>query len=128
MLDQSILISDPNWEDRLKEEYTILIDYIQKIKEDDSEWFNIECDDSGLNWQGKCWIIYEQIRYEFKLEFEIPPTYPITPIELVLPELDGKTEKMYRGGKICQDIHFAPHWVKNIPKFGITHALVHGVI
>lgn len=59
MLDQSILISDPNWEDRLKEEYTILIDYIQKIKEDDSEWFNIECDDSGLNWQGKCWIIYE---------------------------------------------------------------------
>ena len=41
------------------------------------------------------------IKYEFKLEFEIPPAYPATNIELILPELDGKTEKMYRGGKIC---------------------------
>lgn len=32
---------------------------------------------------------------------KIPPTYPLSPMELVLPELDGKTEKMYRGGKIC---------------------------
>lgn len=41
---------------------------------------------------------------------KIPATYPLTPIELALPELDGKTEKMYRGGKICLDIHFAPLW------------------
>jgi ufm1-conjugating enzyme 1 len=41
------------------------------------------------------------VKYEFKLEFEIPPAYPMSNIELVLPELDGKTEKMYRGGKIC---------------------------
>ena len=30
---------------------------------------------------------------------------------------------MYRGGKICLDIHFAPLWQKNTPKFGISHAL-----
>ena len=54
---------------------------------------------------------------------KIPATYPLTPIELALPELDGKTEKMYRGGKICQDIHFAPLWAKSTPKLGIAHAL-----
>ena len=46
---------------------------------------------------------------------QIPATYPLAPIELELPELDGKTAKMYRyfylftnneckkfrGGKIC---------------------------
>lgn len=30
---------------------------------------------------------------------------------------------MYRGGKICQDIHFAPLWAKHVPKLGIAHAL-----
>ena len=57
----------------------------------------------------------------------MPATYPLTPIELALPELDGKTEKMYRGGKICQDIHFAPLWQKMTPKYGIAHALAAGV-
>ena len=56
-------------------------------------------------------------------QFKIPASYPITPIELELPELDGKTSKMYRGGKICLDIHFSPIWAKNTPKFGIAHAL-----
>ena len=46
----------------------------------------------------------------FTLCFKIPATYPQTPIELRLPELEGLTEKMYRGGKICIDIHFAPLW------------------
>ena len=58
------------------------------------------------------------------MEFEIPATYPMTPIEIRLPELDGKTSKMYVGGKICIDIHFSPLWAKNSPGFGITHALV----
>jgi len=40
------------------------------------------------------------IKYEFDLEFELPVSYPVTPFEIVLPELDGKTVKMYRGGKI----------------------------
>jgi ufm1-conjugating enzyme 1 len=30
---------------------------------------------------------------------------------------------MYRGGKICIDIHFSPLWQKNAPKFGIVHAI-----
>ena len=48
-------------------------------------------------------------------------------MDLELPELDGKTHKMYRGGKICLDIHFAPLWAKNQPKFGIAHALSAGL-
>ena len=73
-----------------------------------------------VRWTGKCWIIYNFVRYEFDLQFEIPATYPATPIEMELPELDGKTHKMYRGGKICLDIHFAPLWAKHQPKLGIA--------
>lgn len=31
------------------------------------------------------------------------------------------------GGKICLTIHFAPLWQKNVPRFGIAHALALGV-
>jgi len=62
-----------------------------------------------------------------KFVHKIPPTYPLTPIEVALPELDSKTEKMYRGGKICIDIHFAPLWQKSVPKLGIAHTLAIGV-
>jgi ufm1-conjugating enzyme 1 len=58
------------------------------------------------------------------MEFVIPESYPAAPIEICLPELDGKTEKMYRGGKICIDIHFSPLWAKHAPGFGVAHALV----
>ena len=54
--------------------------------------------------------------------------YPLVPIELELPQLDGLTSKMYRGGKICLDIHFTPVWAKNTPKFGIAHALAIAVL
>ena len=118
---------DKNWISRLKEEYISLIQYIELNKKDDNEWFQIESDPSGIKWKGKCWTMYEMTKYEFTLEFEIPASYPLTPIELALPELDGKTEKMYRGGKICLDIHFAPLWQKNTPKFGIAHALAYGL-
>lgn len=85
----------------------------------------------------------------------MPVTYPATNPELCLPELDGKTAKMYRyvyawssaiffpplrsvyvhppssflcsGGKICLSIHFMPLWAKNVPRFGIAHALALGV-
>jgi hypothetical protein len=46
------------------------------------------------------YLISQLIKYEFDLEFELPVSYPVTPFEIVLPELDGKTVKMYRGGKI----------------------------
>jgi len=114
---------DPAWPERLREEYSALIAYIEMNQRDDNEWFTVEPDDSGLKWQGKCWYIHELIKYEFNLEFEIPATYPATPIEMVLPELDGKTPKMYRGGKICLDIHFSPLWGRQQPAYGIAHAL-----
>ena len=44
-----------------------------------------------------------------------------------MPELDGKTEKMYRGGKICLDAHFRPLWARNTPHFGIAHAMALGM-
>lgn len=58
---------------------------------------------------------------------QIPVTYPITAPEIALPELDGKTAKMYRGGKICLSDHFKPLWARNVPKFGIGHAMALGV-
>lgn len=58
---------------------------------------------------------------------QIPVTYPTTAPEIALPELDGKTAKMYRGGKICLSDHFKPLWAKNVGKFGIAHAMALGV-
>jgi ufm1-conjugating enzyme 1 len=58
---------------------------------------------------------------------KIPVTYPTTAPEIALPELDGKTAKMYRGGKICLTDHFKPLWARNVPKFGIAHAMALGV-
>lgn len=97
--------------------------YVTLNKEGDRDWFHVECNKTGTRWSGKCWYYYEQIRYEFELEFEIPVTYPTAAPELKLPELEGLTSKMYRGGKICQTIHFQPLWAKNVPRFGIAHSL-----
>jgi ufm1-conjugating enzyme 1 len=47
--------------------------------------------------------------------------------EIAIPELEGKTAKMYRGGKICLTEHFKPLWSRNYPKFGIAHAMALGV-
>lgn len=47
------------------------------------------------------------------LQFDVPATYPTTSPEIEIPELEGKTAKMYRGGKICLTIHFKPLWAKN---------------
>jgi hypothetical protein len=43
-------------------------------------------------------------------------------------KIDGKTAKMYRGGKICMTDHFKPLWARNVGKFGISHAMALGVI
>ena len=92
-----------------------------------NEWFTIQSNKTGTRWTGKVWCIHNLLKYEFDLEFEIPATYPATAPELALPELDGKTAKMYRGGKICLTIHFKPLWAKNAPHFGIAHALCLGM-
>ena len=58
---------------------------------------------------------------------QIPATYPAAAPDIKLPELDGKTVKMYHGGKICTSIHFNPLWARNAPHLGIAHALIFGV-
>ncbi len=68
---RSSLKRDKNWIDRLKEEYLALIEYVKITKENDTEWFKIASDKSGLKWKGKCWMIYEMVKYEFDLEFEV---------------------------------------------------------
>lgn len=67
------------------------------------------------------------VRFMLPLSLQIPITYPTTAPEIALPELDGKTAKMYRGGKICLTDHFKPLWARNVPKFGIAHAMALGL-
>eukprot|EP01116_Phalansterium_solitarium_P025291 TRINITY_DN958_c2_g1_i1.p2 TRINITY_DN958_c2_g1~~TRINITY_DN958_c2_g1_i1.p2 ORF type:complete len:177 (-),score=43.78 TRINITY_DN958_c2_g1_i1:218-748(-) len=115
------------WVKRLKEEYTALIKYVQINKEADNDWFTLESNKQGTRWTGKCWYIYNYLKYEFDFEFDMPVTYPATAPEIAIPELEGLTPKMYRGGKICLTIHFKPLWAKNAPRFGIAHALALGL-
>lgn len=69
----------------------------------------------------------EKCNFIFVINSKIPVTYPATAPEIALPELDGKTAKMYRGGKICLTDHFKPLWGRNVPRFGIAHAMALGV-
>jgi hypothetical protein len=39
----------------------------------------------------------------------------------------GCTTIDFSGGKICMTDHFQPLWNKNVPRFGIAHALALGV-
>lgn len=110
----------------------IILDYffiqlVELTKEQGNDWFRIESTEDGTSWFGMCWHVHNHIKYEFDLQFELPVTYPTTPPEIELPQLDGKTAKMYRGGKICLTDHFFPLWARNVPKFGIVHALLLGV-
>ncbi|KRZ96260.1 Ubiquitin-fold modifier-conjugating enzyme 1 [Trichinella sp. T8] len=115
------------WTQRLKEEYSTLIKYIEMNKENDTDWFRLESNSNGTRWFGKCWFYYDCAKYEFDVEFDIPVTYPVTAPEIALPELDGLTPKMFRGGKICLSDHFKPLWSRNVPKFGIAHAFALGL-
>ncbi|XP_013399051.1 ubiquitin-fold modifier-conjugating enzyme 1 [Lingula anatina] len=115
------------WAQRLKEEYQALIAYVQKNKEADNDWFRLESNKEGTRWFGKCWYIHNLLKYEFDVEFDIPVMYPTTAPEIAIPELDGKTAKMYRGGKICLTDHFKPLWARNVPKFGIAQAFALGL-
>jgi len=115
------------WVQRLKEEFQALIKYVETNKQQDNDWFRLESNKEGTRWFGKCWYIHDLLKYEFDVEFDIPITYPTTAPEIALPELDGKTAKMYRGGKICLTDHFKPLWARNVPKFGIAHAMALGV-
>ena len=115
------------WVQRLKEEYGSLIAYVERNKADDAHWFNLEANAQGTRWFGTCWYFYKNVKYEFKLEFDLAVTYPQAAPEIALPELEGKTVKMYRGGRICMTTHFHPLWSRNVPYFGISHALALGL-
>lgn len=115
------------WAERLKEEYRALIQYVEHNKASDNDWFRLESNAEGTRWSGRCWHIHELLKYEFAIEFEIPVTYPNTAPEIAIPELDGKTAKMYRGGKICLSDHFKPLWARNVPKFGLAHLMALGL-
>ncbi|XP_028910997.1 ubiquitin-fold modifier-conjugating enzyme 1 [Ornithorhynchus anatinus] len=115
------------WVQRLKEEYQALIRYVENNKNADNDWFRLESNKEGTRWFGKCWFIHDLLKYEFDLEFDIPVTYPGTAPEIAIPELDGKTAKMYRGGKICLTDHFKPLWARNVPKFGLAHLMALGL-
>ena len=86
-----------------------------------------EIETHAHQWSGTCWYVHDLLRYEFAFEFETPATYPATAPEIRIPELDGKTAKMYRGGAICLTLHFKPLWGKNAPHFGVAHALCLGL-
>ncbi|XP_070991072.1 ubiquitin-fold modifier-conjugating enzyme 1 isoform X1 [Oncorhynchus clarkii lewisi] len=115
------------WVQRLREEYLALIKYVENNKTADNDWFRLESNKEGTRWFGKCWYIHDLLKYEFDMEFDIPVTYPSTAPEVAIPELDGKTAKMYRGGKICLTDHFKPLWARNVPKFGLAHLMALGL-
>ena len=119
--------TDEDWPLRLREELKALIQYQSMNKESDQDWFTIEPNATGTRWVGKCWTFHEMERYEYDFEFDLPATYPKTAPEIALPVLDGLTSKMYRGGKICIDIHFSPLWARHTPTFGVAHALALGL-
>jgi len=77
------------WIERLKEEYMTLIKYVQLNKAAGDDWFELAANKEGTKWQGKCWYMYNYAKYELKVEFEIPATYPATAPDIILPELDG---------------------------------------
>ena len=107
-----------------------------------SVWLQLLTDANPFSFS-RCVCVWTNDHYAI---FQIPVTYPTTAPEIALPELDGKTAKMYRymhlqsvsantilrllccrGGRICLTDHFKPLWARNVPKFGIGHAMALGV-
>lgn len=115
------------WPERLKEELHALIQYVRLAKAKDQDWFTIKPNPEGTRFEGTCWYFYESIKYSFQFKFELPVGYPAVAPEIQIPELDAKTIKMYHGAKICLSVHFHPLWSRNVPKFGVAHALALGL-
>ncbi len=44
-----------------------------------------------------------------------------------MKKLSFKFFTIFSGGKICMTDHFQPLWARNVPRFGIAHALALGV-
>ncbi|EDO28897.1 predicted protein [Nematostella vectensis] len=85
-----------DWVDRLKEEYTSLIKYVSNNKEADNDWFRLESNKEGTRKPLTIIVNYYELILCVFFSPKIPITYPTTAPEIALPELDGKTAKMYR--------------------------------
>lgn len=112
---------------QLKEEYQSLIQYVENNKNVDINCFRLEFNKEETRWFGKCWYTHCLLKYKFDIEFDIPIIYLTTAPEIAVPELDVKTAKMHRGGKICLTDHFKSLWARNMPKFGLAHLMALGL-
>ena len=45
--------------------------YVEINKENDRDFCEISCNDTGTRWEGKAWFVYKLLRYEFDLQFEV---------------------------------------------------------
>ncbi len=59
------------WAERLKEELGCLIKFVEINKANDRDFCEISCNDTGTRWEGKAWFVYNLLRYEFDLQFEV---------------------------------------------------------
>lgn len=50
------------WLERLKEEYEVLITFINNNKTNDSDWFRLESNADGTRWFGKCWYYHKMVK------------------------------------------------------------------
>lgn len=56
-----------------------LLEYVEKLKASEEDFFTIESDDLGTKWFGKCWIFHFHQKREFAFEIEIPVMRFIVP-------------------------------------------------
>lgn len=63
------------------------------------------------------------MRWLRRAEQKVAATHPLSPARFHRPL---RTHR-YRGGKICLDAHFRPLWARNVPHFGIAHAMALGM-
>ena len=48
-----------------------LLQYIEKNKSEDNDWFRLEANQEGTRWFGKCWHIQDRLKYEFEVTFDV---------------------------------------------------------
>ena len=116
------------WKTRLRQELAALIKLIKQDKGKGQGWFTLRPEnEQGIEWKGTCMTWHKDVKHEFELVVVLPATYPASPPEISLPQLKEKSEKLYRGGHICLDIHFTPAWHQRKGAGGIAFALVQGL-
>jgi ufm1-conjugating enzyme 1 len=119
--------NDEGWTLRVKEELRSLIACIAANKAEDAHWFLLQPSPDGKQWTGSCWHYYKNVKYDFAVEFAIPSAYPQCPPEIIIKRTIGLTSKQYTNGAICFDSHLAPLWHRNVPTYGIAHAMQLGL-